>query len=164
MKVNLAHLIPLLLFSASISAWAADPTPVQVVTRLYCDFAWEALIEEPTPAGDTLIDQPKAVLERYLDDNLTALILKDRECVRRTHEVCRLDFVPIWASQDPGGTSGLHVSSSRDKPAIVNVRFRYVDGQMANLRFDMVKTPRGWRVADVEYPAEPSLLKQLTSR
>ncbi len=164
MKVSLAYLVTLLVLGSSTSAWSADETPVQVVTRLYRDFAWEAVIEEPVAVGETLVELPKPALQRYLDDNLTALILKDRECVKRTHEICRLDFVPIWASQDPGGTSDVHVFAGREEPNIVNVRFRYANGKATTLAFHMVKTSRGWRVADVEYPSLPSLASQLASR
>jgi hypothetical protein len=150
------------LLLAGVSAFAAEETPAQVVTRVYRDFAWEAVIEEPVAAGKTLAEQPRDVLIRYLDDALTALILEDRACVRRTGEICRLDFVPIWGSQDPAGASGLHVSTARDAPDVVSVRFRYPNGEVAKLTFRMARTARGWRIADIAYGSSPSLVTVLT--
>ncbi len=150
------------LLLAGASALAAEETPAQVVTRLYRDFAWEAVIEEPVAAGKTLVEQPRDVLRRYLDDALADLILADRACVRRTGEVCRLDFVPIWGSQDPAGASGLHVSAARDTPDVVSVRFRTPGGEPTKLTFRMKRTAGGWRIADIEYGSSPSLVTVLT--
>jgi hypothetical protein len=130
---------------------------------LYRDFAWEAVIEEPNRVGETLIDEPKPILQRYFDDRLTSLVLQDRECVRRTREICRIDFVPIWDSQDPSGASDLHISTT-DKANVVGVRFRYPNGDVVTLKYHMVRTSRGWRIADVDYPTQPSLLNQLTTK
>jgi hypothetical protein len=131
------------------------------VAQLYKDFAWEAAAGHTEKPG--LIEQPRAVLSRYFDDGLTSLILADRACVERTKEVCRLDFSPIWDSQDPAA-SGLKVSATKD-PSIVKVSFRDSgSGDVTELTYRMVKTKAGWRVHDIAYKSHESLLTLLRAK
>jgi hypothetical protein len=147
--------------SATYAAPAAESGPVQVVAQLYRDFAWEAVVHSPDWDGRALLDQPRAVLERYFDSNLATLILRDRECVAQTGEICQLDFSPIWASQDPGA-SELNVAAG-PSPDVVNVRFRYPgDGKKIELSYRMVKTRAGWRIADIHNNGDWALLSILS--
>jgi hypothetical protein len=110
-----------------------------------------------------LIEQPRAVLRRYFDDSLTNLILEDRACAERTHEICRLDFSPIWDSQDPAA-SGLKVSATKD-PSVVRVTFRYPgNNELMDLSYRMTKTKDGWRIHDIAYDSHASLLSLLRAK
>jgi hypothetical protein len=40
-------------------------------------------------------------LDKYFDKQLSSLIARDNLCKQRTQEICKLDFDPIYASQDP---------------------------------------------------------------
>lgn len=154
----------LLLFATSAVIAHADSAScaVQVVAQLYRDFAWEAVVEQPQWRGHELLNQPRTVLARYFDSNLVALIRRDRRCVARTGEICKLDFAPIWASQDPGA-SELAVTAG-DKPEIVNVSFRYPsNGSRLELTYRLVKTQAGWRIADIRYESDSSLVSILSS-
>jgi hypothetical protein len=42
----------------------------------------------------------KRTLSKYFDKELTALFIKDDECVKREQGVCNLDFDPIYDAQD----------------------------------------------------------------
>lgn len=152
--MNLAIAICLAVSAAA----STSETPVEVVTRLYRDFAWETVIEEPLRPGKSFVELPKAELERYVDDNLATLIVRDEECAARTHGICCLDMIPLWAAQDVGATNVRITPTSQ--PGLVNVRFRYGTRSVA-LKFHLVMTLRGWRIADIDYPSEPSLLQQL---
>jgi hypothetical protein len=155
-------LFAVLILSLS-SLFAAPPPPGAdaVVSQLYKDFAWETVADHPEKPG--LIDQPRAVLSRYFDDGLTALILEDRACAERTHEVCRLDFSPIWDSQDPAA-SGVKVAATKD-PSVVRVTFRDPSsGEVTELTYRMTKTQTGWRVHDIVYRSHESLLTLLRAK
>jgi hypothetical protein len=148
----------------SLSSLSASPPPVvadAVVSQLYRDFAWETVSDHAEKPG--LIDQSRSVLSRYFDDGLTNLILADRACAERTHEVCRLDFSPIWDSQDPAA-SGVKVSATKD-PSVVKVRFRNpASGEVTELLYRMTKTQTGWRVHDIVYKSHESLLALLRAK
>ncbi len=133
---------------------------VRTVAQLYRDYAWEAVMEEPGGAAFALVAQPRNVLAKYFDDELTALLLKDRECARRTKGICNLGFSPLWASQAPGA-SALKVTGTSD-PAVVAVTFRHPDETTpTTLQYRVRRTPAGWRIQDIVYAEIGSLVKLL---
>jgi hypothetical protein len=83
----------------------AEP-PDGVVRRLYRDFAWEAVFSDNDADRKWvgLLQQPRRVLQRYFTPKLAGLLVNDARCARKSGEICRIDFLPIWASQDPGAT------------------------------------------------------------
>jgi len=128
------------------------------VLKLYRDFAWEAVMD--VPGWDGLMDQPRKVLDQYFDEKLTSLILRDRACAEKKG-MCRLDFCPIWASQDPSA-GDLQVEPS-DKPNYVSVKFRYPStNEKVELKYRLTQTPKGWRISDIIGP-DWSLLNILTA-
>jgi len=143
---------------SAVSAPAADTaasvrtadTAATAVTRLYRDFAWETVIVDPPQPG--LVDQPREVLAKYFDDRLTALILRDRECARTTHEACALDFLPLWDGQDVGATD-LAIRGTSD-PSIVEVTFRFAGkkDRKRKLTYRLTHGTSGWRVTDIRSP------------
>jgi hypothetical protein len=129
---------------------AAPSEKVSVVSQLYQEFAWEAVIAEPQLSEQGLLDQPRAVLVRYFEGSLVQLILQDRSEVAKSHEVGRLDFLPIWDSQDPAATD-LRVVDGPTRDT-VSVSFRYPGrDQPIQLTYHLTKTPNGWRISDIEY-------------
>src|SRR5215831_2133119 len=125
---------------------AAAPGPVATVTRLYQEFAAEAVIDSPELSIEDLFGRSKAAMARYLDDSLIALVLADRACSEKKQEVCNLDFAPIWDSQDMVGAT-LKIEPAKD-PARVRVAINYPDKTVKTLTYVMTKTPAGWRVHD----------------
>jgi hypothetical protein len=136
---------------------------LDVVARLYRDFAWEAVVETPNWQGHELLDQPRVVLARYFDNELIRLWLADRACEARTHEICKIDFLPIWDSQDPSG-SFVSIDSTAD-PTLVKVQLRHpFKTEPRVLNYRLVKTPDGWRIHDIVRPGNWSLVGLLSAK
>jgi hypothetical protein len=162
MKVTL--FAALLLSTAAVAAPAQRRPisgPVAIVAQLYRDFAWEVVVEEPSFGDHGLLDQPRSVLQRYFDDRLTDLWLADRACAVKSRGICRVDFLPIWNSQDPMA-SDLRIAQSSDSN-VVGVTFRAYQDQIVDLTYHLIHTPRGWRIDDIRNGSEWSL-RQLLSR
>ena len=136
--------------------------PEDVVAWVYRDFAFDAIMPLYWKNA-SLIEQPKKTLLLYFTDNLASLILKDRQCVKRTHEICKLNFDPIFASQDPG-VRDLEIAPA-DKSNTVHVKFSYPgNGEKINLSYKIEKTGYGWRISDIIYSDGGSLLKLLNDQ
>ena len=112
MKLLLSWCLPMVLPAMLSAAPLPIDDGVRVVASLYRDFAWEVLSVGPLGGEPGFIDQPRSVLERYLAPSLVAAIIKDRACVERTGEVCELNFMPLWNSQD-ASPSDLRVALAR---------------------------------------------------
>lgn len=102
-----------------------------------------------------LLDQPEPVLKQFFTPGITALLLKDRAEAAEAGEVGRIDFLPLWASQDPSA-SDLRVGAG-PKPDTVTVSFQTVGAESrTDLVFVVEETPAGVRIADIEYPSGSS--------
>jgi hypothetical protein len=146
-----------LVLSACAVAQAAEPPSVAIVSQLYRDFAWEAVLAPPAAPG--LAQQPKSVLLRYFTPQLASALAADAACASQHHEVCALDFLPLWGSQDPVAQDLSFVQTSNDQ---VQVRFISPPSRQAVvLEFKTVPTKIGWRVADISYSSGPSLAQLL---
>jgi hypothetical protein len=158
-----AILAIVLALASHASAQGRPSGAVDAVVRLYRDFAAEVVVESDDFSFTDLFGRPRATLARYLDESLIALVIKDRECSRRTQEVCNLDFSPIWDSQDPVGTT-VKISATND-PTRVLVELRYFERpEVRRLTYRMVKSTTGWRVADIEYSTHESLVSLLRGK
>ena len=94
------------------------------------------------------MQEPPRILKQYFDEKLTSLILRDRACSEKGDGVCRLDFVPMWDSQDPAAVD-LTVEKT-EKKNIIKVQFRYPgSNEKIELRYRVTKTPEGWRISDI---------------
>jgi hypothetical protein len=147
MNILRASTITIVALAGNLGAQKTNPA-VDRVAQLYRDFAWEAVVETPDWHGHDLLDQPRAVLSRYFDDALVRLWLADRACGIRTHEICRMNFLPIWDSQDPSGTF-VNIAATADR-MVVRVELRhpaYTEPRYLNYR--LVETSAGWRVHDI---------------
>lgn len=136
------------------SAVVAQPAPkrgeaAEVVANLYKQFAWQVLFS--ADQWPTLAAQPQAELEKYFDPALTALFLREQQCLASGKaEICNLEFDPIFASQDPAASNLTIKSAAADKVA---VEFVYPSTKKKiRLNFKLVKTAKGWRIADIDYP------------
>ncbi len=136
--------------SGVVSSTPSPPSgAVAAVAKLYRDYAWEAVLEEPTFADLELFQQSGQVLGQYFEKHLVQLILRDRQCSNESHGVCRLDFSPMWSGQDPAATE-LKILPTVD-PTIVSVEFTYPGDQShVKLSYHLAKTPEGWRITDIQ--------------
>jgi hypothetical protein len=136
------------------------PGPLAVVTKLYQEYAAQAVIDSPEFSMEDLFGRPRAAMARYLDDPLIALVLADRACSARKQEVCNLDFMPIWDAQDAAGAT-VKISEGKD-PSRVAAEIHFSDG-VRHFTFVMVKSAAGWRIHDIEYD-KGSLVKILKGK
>ena len=146
-------------FLVSLNAACAQSTPRHVVTQLYQKYSWEADPRSTDTDSIPLLNQPEAELARYFDANLVSLLIADRECARRSGEVCRLDWDPIWDSQDPAAED-LTIRSLRTNAVLVRFRHPYT-GEERALEYHLVNTRAGWRISDIRYKNGVSLQKTL---
>lgn len=134
---------------------------VSVVRSLYEDFASEAVLDD-LETQRQLLDQPEAVLARYFTPELTSLIRHDRECAARTKEICRLDFMPIWASQDPSGAT-VRITDGATLGEVV-AEVRYPNGEKKKLIYQLKKKVQaGWMIADIFYADNGESLSKILS-
>lgn len=127
----------------------------ETVFRLYRDFGSVALIEEADFEVPVLVDQPREVLVRYLEDDLVTLLLKDRECERREHAICQLDFDFMFATNGLFD-SRLGIARTPD-PAVVKVSLYSPQREIrALLRYTLRQTASGWRIHDVAEDSGPA--------
>ena len=103
----------------------------------------------------------KQTLLKYFDKELTALFIKDDECVKREQGVCNLDFDPIYDAQDfEKETTNLKIAAA-DQPDLFKVTFTNLGTR--SLIYRLTNTANGWRISDIKYPEGPTL-KEILSR
>jgi hypothetical protein len=135
---------------------------VAVVQQLYRDYSWELIFFSPPRGWEVLTNEPRDVLAKYFDDNLTSLIVADQQCVVREQGECNIDGSPIWASNDPHAFD-LVVAATKD-PTTVAVTFHRgpsPSGGNVRLSYRMVRTSKGWRIRDIVQEDGWSFLAQL---
>ena len=129
---------------------AAQPaeTPRQFMTRAFAGYR---------SASFNPLDKP----ERWFAPRLIAAIRDDAKLAHG--EVGYLDGDPICQCQDPDGMRPSVVRAAlhgRDQ-ATVKVSIGWPHDKPRPATFSLVRTPTGWRIADVSSADEPSLLKAL---
>jgi hypothetical protein len=147
------------------SAWhtmsfAETPRSTDFVAQLYQDYNWETKEQPTSLKRHTLQEESQKILAHYFDENLTALLLKDKACVKKTKEVCKLDFSPIWASQDPTAFKNLNISPAKEENSVI-VELNY-QGEAMKLTYRLLQTKVGWRIKDIEYDKHASLVSTLS--
>jgi hypothetical protein len=99
--------------------------------------------------------------DRVFAPSLLAAINEDS---RLAHgEVGYLDGDPVCQCQDTRGMrpSITGVSTEGADRATVRVSIRWENDKPTSATFRLIRTPRGWRIADVATSGQPSLLKDL---
>ena len=124
-------------------------SPVGVVTRLYHDYAFSAVLEFNAPYKP-VENEPRRVLETYFDATLTEDLLRDQRYAVQSGGICNLDFQPMWNSQEQTATT---VENIEDLPKAgdVAVTLNYNQtNQKGQITYHVVKTKQGWRIHDIE--------------
>jgi hypothetical protein len=161
-----------------LSAIAVSAVPVNepdahraelLINGLYKDFGCPGP-SVSSPDCDTLeadqrksvTEQGRAVLGKYFDPGLVALLLKERQCVEKNQGICNLDFDLLYASQDPEAADLTIKTAAANK---VTVSFRYPsNGERITIQYLLVPTRNGLRITDVIYPDQTSLRKLLMTK
>lgn len=153
----IAIIFAVVVLTGTCYAAQARTPQVALVAKLYKDFAFEAVLDEPS-LGVGFLDSPRDVLLSYLTPSLAELIFKDRKCVADTHEICNLDFMPLWDSQDAAGAAVRFLPmSTNDK---VKVELRYGSGTRTLIYF-LKHTKRGWRIQNIAYEKDRASLLEI---
>jgi hypothetical protein len=139
----------LTLTTAATTMFAGEPSPKDVVVRLYKEYG-----TEQSSAGEARL------FTRYFDDELLKLYLKDRSDAKG--EVGRLDGDPLYNAQDLQITD---FSISTPKmitgiKAVVPVHFKNL-GKPELVECVLSKTAKGWKISDIRYDDGTSLKKIL---
>jgi hypothetical protein len=135
-------------------AEGAPEAPVKVVHQLYKDFAWVAVFaggkDVDTYVGPGLMEQPRAVLERYFDPSMADLIVAETKCVNdNPGTLCNLEFDPLFGSSDPGAAN-LRIKGATNNSALV--QFDYPSsGEKVRLEYALVQKDGHWKVRDITY-------------
>jgi len=132
----------------ALAAAQTAETPRQFVTRAFAGYR---------SASFNPLDKP----ERWFAPRLIAAIRDDAKLAHG--EVGYLDGDPICQCQDPDGMRPSVVRAAlhgRDQ-ATVKVSIGWPHDKPRPATFSLVRTPTGWRIADVSSADEPSLLKAL---
>lgn len=150
--------IALFVAALPFSAYAAViPTPqVAAVSKLYEAFAYEAVVDYPVAPG--FIDETKDVLLRYITPELYELIHRDRVCTMSKHEICRLDFLPLWGNQDPAGSEVKFEPGASGNTVVAHMR---IGAKSSQLTYTLVQTEAGWRVDNIAYDDWHTSLKKI---
>lgn len=138
--------------------------PINTVLKLYKDYAWEALIHEPKIETESqLMNQSRKILLNYFTQDLVELLIKDRDCVLKTHEICNLNFNPIWGSQDPE-VIGVRILKT-SKVENVKVNLKYLSNQNdIELVYSLKNENSIWRIDDIISNNSFSLKKSLSRK
>ena len=136
----------ILLFLAAAAGQPQAGTPRAFLERTYASY------------GNANFN-PFDHLDRYFAPRLIAAI---REDSRLAHgEVGYVDGDPICQCQDPGGLHAKVTRVTLQGPARANaeVILDWTDSTARRVRFSLVRTAGGWRIADVSSGDEPSFLR-----
>lgn len=112
--------------------------------------------------GQLFSKQSKTLIFQFFDKNLAELLWKNLTETPED-EVGNLDFDPLYNAQDIQITR-LKVAKPKITGVKANVKVSFDNyGTMTHVSFPMVKTPDGWRIANVVYADGSSLVKILSA-
>ena len=156
MGMRRAFSILLLAFVAS-PALAGEQTPRAFVAWIYSHYQGSA--DAKAGAGVMLVTP--AQIRRYFAPPLADQIIADRAAAAQRDEVPALDSDPFIDAQDWDIRHvAIQIESANDRTARASVRFENF-GQAETVRLELVRTPAGWRVADVLWPGSEGWLSAL---
>ena len=158
--VRLMSMLALALVAAlcAPASRAQDPGAQALLQSVYAPY------ETPDKSTD-IGSATKAA--RYFTPALTKLIARDMAESKKRNEVGRLDFDPFTGGQDWEATKiELKVApgASADR-ATGTARFTAVgDKEPTVVTLDLVKTPAGWRIADIHWSGQADSLVAVLSK
>jgi hypothetical protein len=135
--------VPISTATIPVASTASDSTSSQVdqIEKLYAEF--------PADSIEPIQNLPASKLSKLFTSNLISLLSRDNKCAAESQSICNLDFSLQWDSQDPTGATA--VVSQGASPTQVKVLVEG-NGEPRELLYNMQQTPKGWRIADIQYP------------
>lgn len=103
----------------------------------------------------SILEANSKQLEKYFDSNLSRLLSKDIQCSKK-QGMCKLDFDPIYASQDPEIKSIKMIDNQID----IDVLLFYI-GQKNPIKVTYIFDTKEKKIHDVRYQDGMTLLKIL---
>jgi hypothetical protein len=101
-------------------------------------------------------------LNRYFTRDLTALLLRNEECVKRTREVCNLNMDPIFDAQDYDKSQlNLEIKEISSKHSSLRYKVTFTNLGRRTVVYELNKTKSGWRISDIIYASRHSLREML---
>lgn len=142
--------------------------PKAVVYSLYKDFGWGVYFDLTAKdsakyLGSGIIEQPHTVLSRYFDNELSALILKDRACVKKEKAICNLDFDILFNSQDVTAIN-LKITQKESGKVVVDYQNPSNNSKIM-IEYRLKKMGSDWKITDIIYMNNGRVsLKELLSK
>lgn len=157
-RIRLMSILALFAALCAPTSRAQDPGAQALLKTVYAPY------EKPDKSTDI---SSAAKAARYFTPALTKLLAKDMAESKKRNEVGRLDFDPFTGGQDWEATKiELKVApgASADR-ATGTARFTAVgDKQPTVVTLDLVKTPAGWRIADIRWSGQTDSLVAVLSK
>jgi Protein of unknown function (DUF3828) len=138
----------MMLLALLVAATQPAETPKAYMERLYASYR--------NPDFNPL-DHP----DRYFTARLVTAMNEDARLAKG--EVGYVDGDPICQCQDPDGLQArvVRVTRQGDAKAVAEVIIDFTDSTLRRVRFSLVRTAAGWRIADVSSGDEPSFLRAI---
>lgn len=145
-------LLVLLSFNACSSE--TDQGKLNAIKSLYSYFP-----PATSPKSPTISNQNLTNLNRFFNVNLARLIAKDNECAKK-EGVCKLEFDPIYSSQDDENAQVTIKQIGED----VFADIAYPEQKVVQIKFELVKESQIYKISNISYPSKKSLVEILQSK
>lgn len=113
--------------------------PEEVVRTLYREYA--------SDDHKSVTHEPEAVLSKFFDAKVAALLLENQECWKNTGDICAIDMNILYVAQDYE-ISDFKVCEMDAVSHAVAVQFRSF-GEPHVVTYDMSNAGGGWRISDI---------------
>jgi len=143
-----------MLLVAASGVFAAEETAESFVAAIYAQY-------KPDAKKQGIRLDSDAQVKKYFEPDLAALIIADNAAAKKNNEVPSLDGDPFVDAQDWKITD-VKVAVAHDgaDKAMATVNFKNL-GKATVVKLQLVKTPLGWRIADITWPGDDGTLRSL---
>jgi hypothetical protein len=134
---------------------AAAQTPEAVVKEVYAIHA----VDIKADSEDRIINsKSRRYLDKFFEKNLADLIWEDLTTHR--DDIGVIDSDLFYGGQDIPRITKLQVRTTKIVGGKATVRVTFNNwGAKYDMKYQLVKTARGWKISDIKFGAEDSLLK-----
>jgi len=141
----------LILISFNACSSETDQGKLNAIKSLYSYFS-----PATSPKSPTISNQNLANLNKFFNKNLASLIAKDNECAKK-EGVCKLEFDPIYSSQDDENAQVTIKQIGED----VFADIAYPEQKVVQIKFELVKESQIYKISNISYTSKKSLVEIL---